>query len=117
VYGITRRGFGASSKPATGYRTDRLADDDLAVIDSLGLARPVLAGHSLAGAELSSIGSRQPSRVAGLVYLDPSSAAYDDGTHGVVLADSHRRAGECGVVIIYLTLAAFFIGFAWFGAL
>ncbi len=27
-------------------------------------------GHSLAGEELSSIGSRKPERVAGLVYLD-----------------------------------------------
>ena len=73
VYGITRRGFGASSSPATGYSADRLGDDVLAVIDALKLARPVLAGHSIAGQELSSIGSRHPERVAGLVYLD---AAY-----------------------------------------
>jgi pimeloyl-ACP methyl ester carboxylesterase len=70
VYGITRRGFGASSRPATGYRTDRRADDVLAVLDSLALRKPVLAGHSLAGEELSSIGSRHPDRVAGLIYLD-----------------------------------------------
>src|ERR1700759_3899640 len=82
VYGITRRGFGASSKPATGYRTDRRADDVLAVLDSLGLKRPVLAGHSLAGEELSSIGSRRPDRVGGLISLDASTGAYDDGTHG-----------------------------------
>jgi non-heme chloroperoxidase len=30
----------------------------------------VLVGHSLAGEELSSIGSRYPERVAGLIYLD-----------------------------------------------
>ena len=29
VYGITRRGFGASSAPATGYSADRLGDDVL----------------------------------------------------------------------------------------
>ena len=73
VYGVTRRGFGASSAPADGYFADRLADDVLAVIDTLGLVRPVLAGHSLAGEELSSIGARHPEKVAGLVYLD---AAY-----------------------------------------
>jgi non-heme chloroperoxidase len=73
VFGITRRGFGASSVPTTGYSADRLGDDVLAVADSLGLKRPVLAGHSLAGEELSSIGSRYPERVAGLIYLD---AAY-----------------------------------------
>src|SRR3954462_9319040 len=47
VYAITRRGYGASSKPATAYLSDRLADDVLAVVDSLRLTKPVLAGHSL----------------------------------------------------------------------
>lgn len=87
VYGITRRGFGASSKPATGYRTDRRADDVLALLDSLRLERPVLAGHSLAGEELSSIGSRRPDRVAGLIYLDASTGAYDDGVHSDFVVD------------------------------
>jgi pimeloyl-ACP methyl ester carboxylesterase len=73
VYGITRRGFGASSAPAftrANYLADRLGDDVLAVIDSLGLRRPVLVGHSIGGEELSSIGSRHPDEVAGLIYLD-----------------------------------------------
>jgi non-heme chloroperoxidase len=70
VYGITRRGFGASSRPTTGYGADRLADDVLAVIDGLQLAAPVLVGHSVAGEELSSLGARHPGRIAGLVYLD-----------------------------------------------
>jgi pimeloyl-ACP methyl ester carboxylesterase len=87
VYGITRRGFGASSHPTTGYRTDRRADDVLAVLDSLALENPVVAGHSLAGEELSSIGSRHPDRVAGLIYLDPSTGAYDDGTSGDFVVD------------------------------
>jgi non-heme chloroperoxidase len=70
VYGLTRRGYGASSSPAAGYSADRLADDVLEAIDSLKIARPVLAGHSVAGEELSSIGSRHPEKVAGLIYLD-----------------------------------------------
>jgi len=70
VIGITRRGFGASSAPATGYGADRLADDVLAVMDARKVDTPVLVGHSLGGEELSSIGSRYPQRVAGLVYLD-----------------------------------------------
>jgi pimeloyl-ACP methyl ester carboxylesterase len=82
VYGITRRGFGASSVPtATGnaYDADRLGDDVLAVIDSLKLNKPVLVGHSIAGEELSSVGSRHPEKVSGLVYLDAaySYAFYD----------------------------------------
>ena len=70
VFGVTRRGFGASSAPVSGYGADRLGDDVLAVIDALKVNNPVLAGHSLGGEELSSIGSRYPDKVAGLVYLD-----------------------------------------------
>lgn len=70
VFGVTRRGFGASSAPASGYGADRLGDDVLAVLEALAIGTPVLAGHSLGGEELSSIGSRHPDRVAGLIYLD-----------------------------------------------
>src|SRR5687767_7561135 len=95
VYGVTRRGFGFSSTPASGYAADRLADDVIAVLDTLGLDRPVLIGHSIAGQELSSIGSRHPSRVAGLVYLDAAFGyAYYDSTLGylpVELADVRRK--------------------------
>ena len=73
VYGITRRGYGASSRPATGYEADRLADDVLAVLDALQLTAPVLVGHSVAGEELSSLGARHPDRIAGLVYLDAAA--------------------------------------------
>jgi pimeloyl-ACP methyl ester carboxylesterase len=38
----------------------------LAVCDFLKLQRPVVVGHSIAGEELSSIGSRHPEKVAGL---------------------------------------------------
>jgi len=80
VYGITRRGFGASSAPDSGYTADRLGDDVLAVLDSLKLSKPVVVGHSLGGEELSSLGSRHPSRVAALVYLDAGySYAFDNG--------------------------------------
>ena len=73
VYGITRRGYGSSSAPASGYSADRLGDDVLAVLDALKSRQAVLVGHSIAGEELSSIGTRRPEHVAGLIYLD---AAY-----------------------------------------
>lgn len=93
VYGITRRGFGASSAPTpddTNYTADRLGDDVLAVIDTLSIQRPVLIGHSLAGEELSSIGTRHPEKVAGLIYLDAGYAyAYynDHATEGEPVVD------------------------------
>jgi non-heme chloroperoxidase len=82
VYGITRRGFGASSQPAPAngnYSADHLGDDVLAVIQTLHIERPVLVGHSMAGEELSSIGSRFPQKVSGLIYLDAATdfALYD----------------------------------------
>ena len=88
VYGVTRRGYGASSVPATGYMADRLGDDVLAVLDAIKLDRPVLVGHSIAGEELSSIGSRHPERVAGLIYLDAAYCyAYYDHSLGCLEID------------------------------
>jgi pimeloyl-ACP methyl ester carboxylesterase len=95
VYGITRRGFGASSKPEGGYGADRLGDDVLAVIDALKLNKPVLAGHSIGGEELSSVGSRHPEKVAGLIYLDAGYPyAYYDKTRGnmdIDLAEMEKK--------------------------
>lgn len=93
VYAVTRRGFGASSAPPPteeNYAADRLGDDVLAVIAALKLARPVLAGHSIAGEELSSIGSRHPEKVAGLIYLDAvSSYSWYDGLSGSFEVDTN----------------------------
>jgi non-heme chloroperoxidase len=73
VYAITRRGFGRSTHAATGYTPERLGDDILTVMAQLKIEKPVLVGHSIAGEELSSIGTRYPERVSALIYLD---AAY-----------------------------------------
>jgi non-heme chloroperoxidase len=73
VYGITRRGFGQSDKPAltdANYVVDRLGEDVLAVIAALKLDRPILAGHSISGEELSWIGTYHREAVSGLIYLD-----------------------------------------------
>ena len=88
VYGITRRGFGQSSSPATGYDSQRLGDDVVAVLDALKISAPVLIGHSIGGEELSSVATHHPGRVAGLVYLDAGySYAFYDKEHGDYLLD------------------------------
>ena len=99
VYGITRRGFGASSAPSPSgdetYSADRLGDDVLAVIEALKLDRPVLAGHSIAGQELSSVGSRHPEKVAGLIYLDAGYGyAFYDRSHGNLNIDLTELQGK-----------------------
>ena len=92
VYGITRRGFGSSSSPLPNnenYSSDRLADDVIAVIDSLDLKHAVVVGHSIAGEKLSSIGSRNPEKVAGLIYLDAGYPyALYDSSRGDLQLDS-----------------------------
>lgn len=75
VIAITRRGFGASSKPDYGYDIARLSQDVLEVLDSLEIDSSILVGHSLAGHELSLLGAQHPERFSGLIYLD---AGYDN---------------------------------------
>jgi non-heme chloroperoxidase len=87
VYGVTRRGFGASSHPAyitSNYTAERLGSDVLAVMSALKIDHPVLIGHSLAGEEMSWIGNHHPEAVAGLVYLE---AGYSFALYSPALGD------------------------------
>jgi non-heme chloroperoxidase len=101
VYGITRRASGASSHPAPAngnYSADHLGDDVLAVMKELHIERPVLVGHSIAGQELSSVGSRFPEKVSGLIYLDAATSfAFYDPAHppiAIAMNDIQRRIDE-----------------------
>jgi pimeloyl-ACP methyl ester carboxylesterase len=81
VYGITRRGIGASDKPTTGYTVQRSANDVLEVLDSLNLQKSLLVGTSCAGQILTLFASQHADRLNGLVYIDgasdPTTPAYD----------------------------------------
>ena len=80
VYGITRRGFGASGYAEPKNVSDQLGEDVLAVIDALKLEKPILVGHSIAGAELSWMANAHADRIAGVVYIEAGySYAFDDG--------------------------------------
>jgi non-heme chloroperoxidase len=83
VYGITRRGYGASSQPDKGYAAQQSADDVMAVLNVLKLERLVLAGQSWGGQDLNIIGAQYPDRVVGLVYFnsaeDPTLVLSDYG--------------------------------------
>jgi len=103
VYGITRRGFGDSSKPApdgTNYSASRLGDDVLVVVEALHLNKPVLAGHSVAGEELSYIGNKHPDKVSGLIYLDAGYpyALYDE-VNGGFMFDAAELRRQLGTMI------------------
>ena len=69
-------------------------DDVIAVLYSLKLKKPLLVGHSLAGEELSSVASRFPDRISGLIYLDSAYAyAFDvDGSLEKIKEDFRLEA-------------------------
>jgi len=87
VYGITRRGLGASSRPSTGYSARQSAKDVLLVLDHLGLEKPVLIGHSFGGQDLSFLGANYPDRMAALVYLNSA----EDTSIGPVVLEPELR--------------------------
>ncbi len=74
VIGLTRRGFGETDRPASGYDTATRVEDVRTFMDAKGIERAVLVGHSLAGDEMTMFATRYPKRVSKMVYLD---AAFD----------------------------------------
>ncbi|MCE5335470.1 MAG: alpha/beta hydrolase [Desulfobacteraceae bacterium] len=75
VIGITRRGYGQSSQTPQGYDLATRVADIIKVLDYFNFDKAIFVGHSIAGVELSRLGSAYPDRVSKLVYLD----AYDYG--------------------------------------
>ena len=74
VIALTRRGFGGTDRPATGYDTATRVEDIRAFMDAMKIPRANLVGHSLAGDEMTQFATMYPQRVIKMVYLD---AAYD----------------------------------------
>lgn len=70
VLALTRRGHGDSDYPETGYDADTLVEDIRQFMDSLHIEKAILAGHSLAGVELTHFTATYPTRVDKLIYLD-----------------------------------------------
>ncbi len=82
VIAITRRGFGSSGSSTAGHDVPTRVADVLAVLDALKLPKVILAGHSIAGDELSEMGINHPDRLSGLIYFD---ASQDHSTVGKLL--------------------------------
>jgi pimeloyl-ACP methyl ester carboxylesterase len=115
VIGISRRGMGASSRPARGYDSTTLASDIVTVLDSLGVDRGSFVAHSFGGSELNYLAAYHPSRIHRLVYLDagfdfqdlyqspgwlesfpvprPPTASYDDNTVNSWVLRAERMSG------------------------
>ncbi len=71
------------------YSSKRLGDDVLTAIHELKLDKPIVAGHSIAGEELSYIGTDHPDQVAGLIYLEAGYPyAFYDASRGDLSIDA-----------------------------
>jgi len=70
VLALTRRGQGESDYPETGYDPDTLISDIHDFMDVQKIEKAILAGHSLAGIELTYFTEKYPDKVLKLVYLD-----------------------------------------------
>ena len=64
------RGFGWTDAPRDGYSTAELADDLLALLDTLELDRVLVVGHDLGGRLGFDLAMRAPSRVRRLLTLN-----------------------------------------------
>jgi pimeloyl-ACP methyl ester carboxylesterase len=72
------RGHGMSDRPARGYAIATLVEDLRALLDALGIERPVeLVGNSFGGLVALAFAAAHPARVAKLVLIDAH-----DGTLG-----------------------------------
>jgi non-heme chloroperoxidase len=99
VFGITRRGFGRSSAPESGYSARQLGDDVVAVLDSRHIESPVLIGHSIVGEELSAISKYHPGQVAGLIYLDAGySFSLYNPAHGDYMMTMSDLANDLAIL-------------------
>ena len=70
IIAMDLRGRGLSDKPPTGYSIDDHCKDVLAVMDDLGLDRPVLMGHCLGAFISLAFAAQYPNRVDRLILVD-----------------------------------------------
>ena len=85
VLGLTRRGQAPSDAAASGYDVDTLVADLVGFLDAMRIRRVNLAGHSVAGSEMTRFAGRHGDRVSRLVYLD---AAVDYKFLGEIAAEA-----------------------------
>jgi pimeloyl-ACP methyl ester carboxylesterase len=69
-YAVDLRGHGESDLPSGGYSTAVAAADVAAVITSLGLTRPVVAGQSWGGNVVVALAAAHPDLVSALALVD-----------------------------------------------
>jgi pimeloyl-ACP methyl ester carboxylesterase len=87
------RGHGDSVKPADAYAAADFVGDVVAILDSLGLARVVLVGHSMGGAHAVAFTLAHPERVSRLVVIDTGPTLEPEGRERAHRLTTTRPAG------------------------
>jgi pimeloyl-ACP methyl ester carboxylesterase len=75
---VSQRGHGDSDKPESGYGVEDFAADVVPLLDALGIAQAVLAGHSGSCLVARRVALDQPDRVAGLFLESSPTTLRDD---------------------------------------
>jgi pimeloyl-ACP methyl ester carboxylesterase len=78
VVALDQRGHGLSDKPDDGYDFATIVADDAAALRALGLARPVVVGHSWGASVAVALAAAHPAQVAGVVLVDGGVTSFRD---------------------------------------
>jgi len=86
------RGHGNSSAPNHGYRYQDHASDVVGLVRSLGLAPPILLGHSMGGMTAAVVAGQGAGVIRGLVLVDPTflTPQRQREVHESDVAEQHR---------------------------
>ena len=87
------RGHGKSSTPLNRYRYEDHATDVVELIQGLGLAAPVLLGHSMGGMTAAVVASQLATAVRGVILADPTflSPQRQREVYESDVVEQHRR--------------------------
>ena len=103
VVALDLRGHGESDKPDQDYTIDGFADDVVALIEELGLQRPVIVGHSMGGVITHNIVRRRPEIAPGVVLVDAGIIPVPETLTGTVEAilSGLQSAGYKDIVRVF----------------
>ncbi len=84
-YALDQRGHGHSDRAAelADYSRDHMADDVRGFIESAGLERPVVLGHSMGGMNAMTFAAAHPEMLRALVLIDVGPGVSVDGVQQV----------------------------------
>lgn len=82
IYALDTRGHGLSDPFTDHDDGDTLVKDVVAVVEALGLEKPILMGHSMGAATVMRIGAEYPDLASAVVMLDPMLGGFPGGAPG-----------------------------------